>query len=275
VGRAASSGEATLVPNVDEVPGFIRNPLLPKTQAELAVPIRSGEAVLGVLDAQSEEIGGFDQEDLTLMQAIADQVAVALDNARLFAEAQAAVAEAEGLARQLTRDVWQDVEQKVDTTGYVFTKSGITPDETEWLPVMGRAVQQKELVSLGDSNGGGIGQTDTSVAIPLTLRNEVVGVIGLERSGDRAWTEDELATIQNIAEQAALALDAARLTRETERAAWRDRVVSEATAHVWASSEIEEVMRTAVAELGDKLNASEVVIRLGAGSGMDKEDKSQ
>lgn len=264
VGRVASSGEPYLAPNVDEVAGFFRNPLLPKTQAELAVPIRKGEVILGVLDAQSEEIGGFDQEDLTLMQAIADQMAVALDNARLFEKTQSAVAEAEGLARQLTHDVWQDIEQKVDTTGYVFTRSGVAPDVTEWLPVMGQAVQQKELVSLAGSNGSGTGESIASLAIPLTLRNEVIGVIGLERPGDRVWTDDELTTIQNITEQAALALEAARLTRETQRDAWRNQVVSETTARVWSSSEIEVVMKTAVAELGEKLKAAEVVIRLGA-----------
>ena len=69
--------------------------------------------------------------------------------------------------------------------------------------------------------------------------------------------------IEAVSEQMSLALENARLVEETQRNAWRDRVVSESTAKVWSSSEIEEVMKAAVAQLGDKLRASEVVIRLG------------
>jgi GAF domain-containing protein len=107
-----------------------------------------------------------------------------------------------------------------------------------------------------------------SVAIPLTLRGEVIGVIGLERASRLTWTEDDLATLQSISEQVALALDAARLSGETERAAWRDQLVSESTAKVWSSSEFEEVLRTAVAQLGQSLHASEVVIQLNVDSGL-------
>lgn len=264
VGNVARTGAPFLSENVDDVPNFFRNPLLPNTRSELSVPIRRGERILGVLDAQSEELDGFSQEDLTLLQSIADQVAVAVDNARLFQEVQEAAAEAEALNRRLTRETWQDVSQQVETSGYVFTKSGVAPAPSEWLPGMVQAVKQKELaVHSAGGNGGGPDKTAASVAVPLSLRGEAIGAIGIERPVNQAWTEDELVTIQTIAEQVALALDAARLAQETERAAWRDRVVSESTAKVWSSSEIEEVLRTAVSQLGDQLRASEVVIQLG------------
>jgi GAF domain-containing protein/HAMP domain-containing protein len=284
VGKVARSGEAFFAENVDEVPDFVRNPLLPKTQAELAVPIRKGDTILGVLDMQSEEVGSFSEEDLNLMQSIADQVAVVLENTRLFRQAQAAAVEAERLTHRLTRESWQDMTSRVSTTGYVFTKSGVTPvsvsdsqtEDEAWLPIMAESVQERKLTyHAGESDNNG--QQVNCLSIPLVLRNEVIGVIGIERavadtapdiSGEeaqknsRAWSEDELATIQAIAEQVALALDAARLALETERAAWRDRVVGESIARVWASDEIEEVMKAAVTQLGDKLRASEVVIRL-------------
>ena len=284
VGKVVRSGEAFFAENVDEVPDFVRNPLLPKTQAELAVPIHKGNIILGVLDMQSEEVGSFSKEDLALMQSIADQVVVALENTRLFRQAQAAAVEAERLTHRLTRESWQDIGSRVSTTGYVFSKSGVRPvsvsdDQIEneaWLPIMTESVQKKKLTyhaSESDNND----QQVNSLSIPLVLRNEIIGVIGIERavadtalgvSGEkdqkdsRAWSEDELATIQAIAEQVALALDAARLALETERAAWRDRVVGESIARVWATDEIEEVMKAAVTQLGDSLRASEVVIRL-------------
>jgi GAF domain-containing protein/HAMP domain-containing protein len=291
VGKVAVRGEAFLAEDVNEVSDFVRNPLLPKTQSELAVPIRKRDVTLGVLDMQNEEIGGFSEEDLTLMQSIADQIAVAVENARLFRAAQAAAIQAEELNRRFTREAWQNIRHKVASAGYIFTKSNVTPlptsssptaEDEAWLPIMTRAVQQKELVH-HTSEGNDAQQQTTCVSIPLMLRNEIIGVIGIERvpapasttetdstplegegqESDRDWTEDELATIRAVAEQVALALDTARLARETQRAAWRDRVVSESTAKVWATSEIEEVMKAAVAQLGDRLRASEVVIRLG------------
>ena len=103
-----------------------------------------------------------------------------------------------------------------------------------------------------------------ALATPLKLRDEVIGVLGIHNdSSDRRWTEEEIALIEAVSEQMSLAIENARLFEHTQRDAWRNQVVSETTAKVWASSEIEQVMRTAVAELGEKLKAAEVVIRLG------------
>jgi nitrate/nitrite-specific signal transduction histidine kinase len=88
VGRAARFNRVWLVPDVAEDPGWLSNPLLPGTRAEVAVPIAYGEEVYGVLDVQHDVIGGLDDEDAALLQAIAAQVAVALQNARLLAAAQ-------------------------------------------------------------------------------------------------------------------------------------------------------------------------------------------
>ncbi|MFQ5575898.1 MAG: GAF domain-containing protein [Anaerolineae bacterium] len=262
VGAVARSGKAVLATGGDEISAENRSPLLSKTRAELAVPLRKGETILGILDVRNEAENSLDEEDQTLVQAIADQVAVAVDNAHLFQETRRAVAEVEAMNRRLTRQVWHGITDKTGTHGFVFTKSGATVAASEWLPVMNRAVQQKELARQNgereDAPGG-----ESSLAIPLLLRGEVIGAIGIERPAERAWTDDELTTIRAISEQISLALDAARLADETERAAWRDRVVGESTAEIWATAEVEQVMKAAVSQLGQKLRASEVIIRLG------------
>lgn len=263
VGSVAERAEPFLARDVNQIANFVRNPLLPKTQAELAVPLRKGKTILGVLDIQSEELGDFSEQELTLMQSIADQIAVALDNARLFQSLQATAAEAEELTRHITRQSWQEIGSRTQTTGYTFTTQGLMPASNDWLPAMDRAISQRSLVQYADEDGRSPTEAAGGVAIPLILRGEVIGVIGIERPVERKWSEDEMVTIEAITEQVALALDAARLARETERSAWRDQVVSESTAQVWSSAELEEVMRAAVAQLGDKLRASEVIIRLG------------
>lgn len=88
VGRAYSTNQPILVPDVSRDPGWLSNPLLPDTRAELAVPITHGDEVLGVLDAQDSEVGGLGPEDSQLLQTIAGQLAVALRNARLVSQIQ-------------------------------------------------------------------------------------------------------------------------------------------------------------------------------------------
>jgi putative methionine-R-sulfoxide reductase with GAF domain len=88
VGTVSSTNEHFLSNNVNEVLNFVRNPLLPDTNSELAVPLRKGEQVLGVLDVQSEQINRFTQDDVSLLQSIANQTAVAVSNAWIICSRQ-------------------------------------------------------------------------------------------------------------------------------------------------------------------------------------------
>ncbi|WP_110516765.1 PAS domain S-box protein [Herpetosiphon llansteffanensis] len=86
VGRAASTKDVVLIPDVSKEAGWLANPLLPETKAEIAVPIMLGDEVLGVLDVQNAEVNSLTNDDATLLQSIAAQVAVGLENAQSFEE---------------------------------------------------------------------------------------------------------------------------------------------------------------------------------------------
>jgi signal transduction histidine kinase len=225
VGMVANTNQPFLSNNVNEVANFIRNPLLPDTNSELAVPLRKGGRVLGVLDIQSDQFNRFTPEDMSLMQSIADQTAVALDNARLLAETKKALREVERLNRRLTREAWQEFAQEMTTAGYHFTggaRTKIAPTADAWLAPMQQAAAQKQLVThLALANGN---KAQAELAIPLLLRGEMIGVLGVKRDAlpaesgaGEGWAQEEVAAVEAVANQVALALESARLSKEQEK----------------------------------------------------------
>jgi putative methionine-R-sulfoxide reductase with GAF domain len=88
VGRAAETNQVVLIPDVSQAEGWLPNPLLPDTKAEVAVPISIGPDVLGVLDVQHNIVNGLTEQDADLIQAIASQVGIAVQNAQAYQRAQ-------------------------------------------------------------------------------------------------------------------------------------------------------------------------------------------
>ncbi|MCP4425880.1 MAG: GAF domain-containing protein, partial [Chloroflexi bacterium] len=88
IGQAGQTHNVVLAPDVSREKGWLPNPLLPDTKAEVAVPIISGERVLGVLDVQQDVVGGLTETDVRLLQSVANQTAIGLQNARLYARTQ-------------------------------------------------------------------------------------------------------------------------------------------------------------------------------------------
>jgi nitrate/nitrite-specific signal transduction histidine kinase len=106
VGRAAETSSTVLAPDVTAEPGWLPNELLPETKGGVAVPITLGNRVLGVLDVQHNEANRLSEEDANLLQAIANQVAIALQNAQLYSQARSR-AEQESLINAISQQIQQ------------------------------------------------------------------------------------------------------------------------------------------------------------------------
>ena len=228
VGAAISSQQARISLDVEAEPARFENPLLPYTRSEIALPLTVGDHTIGVLDVQSTQEAAFGPQEIETLQGMANQVAVAFENARLFAAAEKSLAETQAIQRQYILDSWRPLSNQ---------------DDLQY--------------SVGDNEG----LTNTQeLQIPLTLRDEIIGAINL--SNDIEWTPEQRGLVEAVATQAALALENARLVDESQSSAAREHLIAEITGKVWASTTINSILQTAVRELGRALNASEAIIEL-------------
>ncbi|MBN1876225.1 MAG: GAF domain-containing protein [Anaerolineae bacterium] len=232
---------------------------LPDTRSEAALPLRSRGKVLGALTVQSDQPNAFDETSLAVLQVMADQVAVALDNARLFAESQQAIETARQAYGELSRRAWLEMMSARQNWGFHYEQKTLQPVQGKWQSEMLQASQR----------GGSVVHNDTdepALSVPLKLRDQVIGVIDLRReSPDQIWTEEDRTAVETMAEQLSLALESARLYQDTQRRAARERLVGEVTARVRETLDVDVVLQTAVRELWGALDLAEVEVRMGTG----------
>lgn len=203
-------------------------PVLPYTRSELALPLIASDRVIGALNLHSVRESDFGAEVINTLQNMANQVAIALENARLFQDAQQNIRELRALQKQ-----------------YLFTGwSGITnqPEELEY--------------GVGDESE----EKARQMEIPISLRDQILGQIRLESPDE--WTAEEESLVSAVATQAAVALENARLVSESRQIALRERMLSEINSKIWASTTVEGVMQTVVKELGRRYDASRATIEL-------------
>jgi GAF domain-containing protein len=242
------------------------NVLLPDTRSELALPLRVGDRVLGALDVQSTQPAAFSEEDIAALQLVADQVAVGLENARLFAQTRSSLDELTRLYRAMTGEAWQQfVQARPDLRRYQVGAAEV-PEET-WATLFAQARGQGQPVSVdytGEEEDGG----QHALAVPVKLRGTPVGVLGFHRPMRAGgWRPEEIALAESVADRVALALENARLLEEAQRRVARERLVVEITGRVRASTEVDAILRTAIQELGRALGASDGLIWLETDNG--------
>jgi GAF domain-containing protein len=229
VGRTIQSRQAQISLDVGEKAVRFDNPLLPYTRSEITLPLNVGDRILGALDVQSTQEAAFSEDNIEVLQNMANQVAISLDNARLFQETNQNLQELRNIQKQYLREAWIDARLP---GGEISLFVGADSEEDE-----------KHLVE-----------------VPIALRDQIIGQLSLE--GNEALSSDEQSWIQAIATQTALALENARLLEESQSAAMREKFVTEITNKIWSSTTIDGVLQTAVRELGKVLDATDATIEL-------------
>jgi signal transduction histidine kinase len=137
IGRAAATGEPQISGDVSKNPHYVRK-VGEKTKSELVVPIVSGQKVIGVLDLQSDEFDAFDETDVMVMETLADQVAVAIENARLYEEVEEELAE-----RELLLDALQHLSTQLQTAAEVSKAVSTILDPGELMDQVVGLIQER------------------------------------------------------------------------------------------------------------------------------------
>jgi GAF domain-containing protein len=203
-------------------------PLLAYSRSQIVLPLIVGQTVLGALDIHSTKEKTFSQQDLDAYQNMANGIAIAVENANLFQEARQSLLELQATQRQYIQGAWQSLTAEKDLD-----------------------------YSMGDDNDPTI---TNRIALPLALREQVIGQI--QSANSTEWTSEQKNLIEAIVAQATLALENARLVEESRSTATQERLANEITAKIWASANMDNILQTAVRELGRTLEASEVEIEL-------------
>jgi GAF domain-containing protein len=237
VGLAASQKKPRIALDVGPDAISFNNPDLPETRSQVALPMLVRDRVLGVLDIQSDQPMAFSMEDIDVLQTLADQVAVTIENMRLLEESQTALMQIEALTASRTREAWS---QKIREGNYAYT---YTP--------------------LGIRAGGTSQGTDNALKVPITLRGQTIGTLSLVRKDGAQWSELDRDMVREVAYQAGLAIENVRLVEEATQRAGQEQLVGELAARFSQSMDIDSLLQTAARELGQIPNVAEVSVFLG------------
>lgn len=261
VGYAALTGKPRIALDVGEDAVFFNNPNLPETRSEMALPLVVRGAVTGVLDMQSKQPGDFTQADIDILSILADQVAIAVENARLFQQTQAALDEAREIAQSFLQQEWSVLAKREATVGYLHTGTGGKPISS---PVQNDEIEQviRKATVIRKEH-----KTDESanpiLAIPIVLGEQVIGAIRIQSpEKNRSWSNEEINLLRSIAERVGLALDNARLVASSQKRAAKEHTIGEITAKISAATDMDTILKTAVQEIGRAFSNADVVIQM-------------
>ncbi len=196
--------------DVEQDPFHFKNPLLPETQSELAVPLLVGQRLLGALDVQSTEPHAFAEDDVRALEAIASEVAVAIDSARIQREMQEQLDRIERSDRIETQAAWGRIARSRSVPIIHLNPRGeIGPLTDEVFPVIEDAIIQDSTVVSPDGR---------DIAIPIQVRGETIATLAARRSKpSEPWNDEEIALMEAVASQSAQALEGARQRSEERR----------------------------------------------------------
>jgi GAF domain-containing protein/HAMP domain-containing protein len=259
IGWSILNSKARISQQVAEDPVRLSIAFLPLTQSEAAIPLRSRGQVIGALTIQSEAPFAFDEASIATFQTMADQIAVAIDNARLFEEVQRTLESSRLAYGELSRKAWLERirakplqvvrnEQGVRMVGLQGFTAPVFPDDNS---------------EYQDTENG-------AIHVPITVRGSVIGYLHAQKPQHQSlWNDEEREMLLTLTEQLGIALESARLFEDTLTRAERERLIGQIANRVRETLDIETVLKTAVVEMRSAMDLRVVEVHMSPNGGQE------
>jgi len=255
VGTVTSTGKARIALDVGQDSVYFDNPDLPGTRSEMALPLLSGTEILGALDVQSTEPNAFSKEDISTLNILADQITTALQNTRFIAQTQEALNAARRAYGAQSREEWQTLLEEEGNFGYISRGHGTILQAHKNLP--------KEFQEALNNGQAITSATEKNVLlVPIHVRGKLIGAIRLTKPKDSpGWSQDEISDISRLAEQLSNSFESARMYREIRMRAENEQLISNLSARLSSTVEIDEIIKETLSQLGESFKDADVALR--------------
>jgi GAF domain-containing protein len=241
--------------NVADDPFYFRNPLLPETRSEMAVPLIVGTRLLGALDVQSTTPDAFLEDDIRAVEAIAAELAIAIDSARLIQETQRQLERFESSYRDLARQSWRRIARSSGDYDIRFGTPEIGGLEEEGAFTTSKESEESGLPVLSDDR--------RELSVPVQMRGEIIATITARRGEDEElWSEDDVSLLRAVAGQTALALESARQYTEEHRRVSELEVINRVSQAVSQHLRLDSLYRVVHAQINQVLGETDMYIGL-------------
>jgi GAF domain-containing protein len=262
IGWAIANDIERIAHEAGDDPVRLATPELPLTRSEAALPMHSRGQVVGALSVQSTEPNAFEQHLVSVLKAMADQAAVALDNARLFEANRQALDNLNLAYGRLSLTGWQKLLRTPEGLAFAGTASGVEPVRPLWDQVSRTALKEHRIAFSEIADEDGL----YPLAIPIRAGMILLGTLTTYKPAtDGRWTGEEIDLLQSITDQLGLALESSRLYEESQRQAEHEQITGRVTANFRERLNVETILQTAALELRQALNLPEVTVRLASG----------
>jgi GAF domain-containing protein len=234
---------------------------------QILLPLRVQNRNIGALNIHTLQQTTMDDQDLRTLRLLADQLAVAIENTRLASQVASTLDQLNRTYRSQTREAWQKTVEQRGLLSFEYDGRQIRPATLNLPRDLTEKLESGSVVLVQNALSGNNGNNTGTLLVPLTILNQLIGVVGVEQQDpSHAWTEEEISLAEAIAARTALTLENARLLEESRRRAIKEQTIAEATSRISSALTVENILESTVNELERVLGNSDITLQISTAS---------